>query len=77
MRRTVLADALGSLLTALGACSKKDKDIDPPATLADFPASLRVQRVWDANVGGKGDKLRLGLGVAIDDGRAFAAGHNG
>ena len=77
MRRIVLAVALASLLTALGACSKKDKDIDPPATLADFPATLRVQRAWDANVGGKGDKLRLGLGVAIDDGRAFAAGHKG
>ena len=77
MRRTVLAVAIASLLTALCACGKKDKDIDPPATLADFPATLRVQRVWDANVGGKGEKLRLGLGVAIDDGRVFAAGHQG
>jgi outer membrane protein assembly factor BamB len=78
MRRTVLAVAVASLLTALGACSsKKDKEIDPPATLSDFPATLRVQRVWDASVGGKGEKLRLGLGVAIDDGRAYAAGHKG
>ena len=77
MRRTVLAVALASLLTALSACGKKDKDIDPPATLADFPATLRVQRMWDNSVGGKGEKLRLGLGVATDDGRVFAAGHNG
>jgi outer membrane protein assembly factor BamB len=77
MRRTVLAVAVASLLTALGACSKKDKEIDPPAELADFPATLRVQRVWDASVGGKGEKLRLGLGVTIDDGRAYAAGHKG
>lgn len=77
MRRTVLAVAVASLLAALGACSKKDKDVDPPAQLADFPATLRVQRAWDASVGGKGEKLRLGLGVATDGGRVFAAGHKG
>ena len=79
MRQSLLAAALSvALLAALGACSsKKDKDIDPPAKLADFPATLRVQRAWDAGVGGKGEKLRLGLGVASDDGRVFAAGHDG
>jgi outer membrane protein assembly factor BamB len=77
MRRTVLAVTLASLLGALGACSKKDKDIDPPAQLADFPATLRVQRVWDASVGGKGETLRLGLGVTVYEGRVFAAGHGG
>jgi outer membrane protein assembly factor BamB len=77
MRRILLPVAVASLLAALSACGKKDKDIDPPATLADFPATLRVQRVWDASVGGKGEKLRLGLGVAIADGRVYAAGHNG
>ena len=66
-------------LAALAAChSKKDKAIDPPAELTDFPASLRVQRVWDAGVGSKkGEVLRLGLGVALDNGRAFAAGRSG
>ena len=77
MRRIVLAVAVGSLLAALGACSSKDKVVDPPAELADFPATLRVQRAWDSNVGGKGEKLRLGLGVTTDDGRVFAAGHKG
>src|SRR5260370_373392 len=77
MRRTVLAIAVASLLAAVGACSKKDKEIDPPAQLANFPATLRVQRAWDAGVGGKGEKLRLGLGVAADDGRVFAAGRDG
>lgn len=77
MRRTVLAVAIVSLLAAVGACSKKDKDIDPPAQLADFPATLKVQRAWDANVGGKGEKLRLGLGVTVDGGRVFAAGRGG
>ena len=77
MRRIVLAVAVGSLLAALGACSSKDKVVDPPAELADFPATLRVQRAWDSSVGGKGEKLRLGLGVTTDDGRVFAAGHKG
>lgn len=65
-------------LATLAAChSKNDKAIDPPAELTDFPASLRVQRMWDAGLGGKGEALRLGLGVAVDNGRAFAAGHGG
>jgi outer membrane protein assembly factor BamB len=77
MRRIVLAAAVAAMLAALGACSKKDKEVDPPAELTDFPAKLRVQRAWDASVGGKGDKLRLGLGVAANEGRVFAAGHDG
>jgi outer membrane protein assembly factor BamB len=65
-------------LVALAACSsKKDKVIDPPAELSEFPASLRVQRAWDASLGGGGEVLRLGLGVATDEGRAFAAGRGG
>jgi outer membrane protein assembly factor BamB len=77
MRRIVLAVAVASLLAGLSACGKKDKDVDPPAELADFPATLRVQRAWDASVGGKGETLRLGLGVTVNDGRVFAAGHKG
>jgi outer membrane protein assembly factor BamB len=69
--------AAGSL-ASLGACSsKKDKVIDPPAELTDFPASLRVQRSWAASVGGDGEALRLGLGVVAAEGRAFAAGRGG
>jgi outer membrane protein assembly factor BamB len=76
MRRTALAVAL-AVLTALAACSKKEKEVDPPAELANFPATLRVQRAWDAGVGGDGEKLRLGLGVASEDGRLYAAGREG
>src|SRR5262245_15194401 len=74
MRRTLLI----VLVALLSAChSKKDKAIDPPAELTDFPASLRVQRTWDAGLGGKGEELRLGLGVSVDDGRVFGAGRDG
>jgi outer membrane protein assembly factor BamB len=66
-------------LATLPACSsKKDKAIDPPAELTDFPASLRVQRVWDTGLNGKdAEVLRLGLDVTVLDGRAFAAGRGG
>jgi outer membrane protein assembly factor BamB len=66
-------------LVPLAAChSKKDKAIDPPAELTDFPASLRVQRVWDTGLGGKkAEVLRLGLDVAAADGHAYAAGRSG
>jgi len=77
MRRLPLLAAL-ALLGTLAACSsKKDKEIDPPAKLADFPQTLRVQRAWDAGVGGKGEELRLGLGLTVDEGHVYAAGRNG
>ncbi len=64
-------------LLVLAACSK-DKDIDKPTPLATFNATLRVERVWSDKVADKGAKpLRLGLGLAIDDNRLYAAGHKG
>jgi len=77
MRRKQLAIVLAVLVATLAACSKKDKAIDVPAELADFPAALRVQRAWNAGVGGDGEELRLGLGVANEGGRVFAAGRSG
>jgi len=74
MRRLLLLVAIATL----AACSsKKDKEIDPPAKLADFPETLRVQRAWDAGVGGKGEELRLGLGLTVDNGHVYAAGRGG
>lgn len=73
MRRVLFVIALA----ALAACSKKDKAIDVPAELSDFPASMRVQRTWDAGVGGDGEVLRLGLGIAAKNGRIYAAGRSG
>jgi outer membrane protein assembly factor BamB len=61
----------------LAACSK-DKDIDQPAKLTDFNATLKAERVWTASVADKGAKaLRLGLGLAVDGNRVYAAGRKG
>ncbi|HYB66355.1 MAG TPA: PQQ-binding-like beta-propeller repeat protein, partial [Steroidobacteraceae bacterium] len=66
-----------TLLIAIAACSK-DKTIDQPAKLTPINATLHVQRVWSASVDTKKSvPLRLGLGLAVDDGRVYAAGHKG
>lgn len=73
MRSRVLVLAL----LALAACSK-DKEIDPPAQLTKFSSTLNVERAWDASVGSKkGEVFRLGLGLAVQGDRVYAAGRSG
>jgi outer membrane protein assembly factor BamB len=75
--RLLLPLGLAALLIAAG-CSK-DKDVEPPAVLVNFPAKLPVKKLWSEGVGG-GKKqlvLRLGLGPAVDNGVVFAASHKG
>src|ERR1700676_2030889 len=75
--RSLLPLGLAALLIAAG-CSK-DKDVEPPATLVNFPAKLPMKKLWSEGVGG-GKKqlvLRLGLGPAVDNGVVFAASHKG
>jgi outer membrane protein assembly factor BamB len=75
--RLLLPVGLAALLIAAG-CSK-DKDVEPPATLVKFPATLPVKKLWGEGVGGghKQALLRLGLGPAADNGVVFAASHKG
>ena len=86
MRRARLLAALAVLLAA---CSKT-KNVHTPKKLVPFAASLRVQRVWTASVGGTGKplffglgfaaggkSLLLGLGLATGGGRVYAAGYGG
>jgi outer membrane protein assembly factor BamB len=66
-----------SLLLVVAACSK-DKDIDKPAVLTPFNATLKVDHVWSAKVPDKGAKvLRLGLGLAVEGDHVYAAGFKG
>src|ERR1700722_8257942 len=75
--RLLLPLGLAALLIAAG-CSK-DKDVEPPAVLVDFPAKLPVKKLWSEGVGGgkKQMVLSLGLGPAVDNGVVFAASHKG
>ena len=68
---------MAGLLLLVAACSK-DKDIDTPAVLTPINATLKVDRVWSASVPDKGAKvLRLGLGLAAEGNRVYAAGYKG
>jgi outer membrane protein assembly factor BamB len=76
--RLLLSLSLSAAMLIAAGCSK-DKDVEPPAKLVDFPQTLPVKKLWSEGVGGnkKQIKLRLGLGPAIDNGLVFAASHKG
>ena len=66
--------------TALTACKTKDdkKKVDEPAELIDIKnPTVRIEKVWSASVGGGGKNLRLGLGLATEGNRLYAAGRDG
>ena len=66
-----------ALALLVAACSK-DKSVDQPAKLTVFKPTLRVQHEWSATVDNKKAlPLRLGLGLAVDNNRVYAAGHKG
>lgn len=82
--RSVCIVLLSALLgaTSLSGCAthkKKDtkKANDKPMVLLPITNHFDVQRVWSVKVSGENPKLRLGLGVAASDERAFVAGHKG
>jgi outer membrane protein assembly factor BamB len=74
MRRWIL---LLCAFLFLAACSK-DKDVDKPAALVPFSATVKVDKVWSAKVGDKKSVvLRLGLGIGVEGARVYAAGRKG
>ena len=65
-------------ILALAACDSKEKKAEKPAELSDIKSpTVRIQKLWGASVGGGGQKLRLGLGLATSGDRLFAAGRDG
>jgi outer membrane protein assembly factor BamB len=76
MRRVI---ALAAALLALAGCMNKEKEKDPerPAKLVNVHPTLRVQHIWSDNIGGDKTPLRLGLGLAVEGDRVFAAGRKG
>ncbi len=73
----------GTLLLGLGSggCTLfggGDEDpIEPPAELVQFEATLKVQKIWSARVGGNSERLRLGLAPATDGTRIYAGSYDG
>jgi outer membrane protein assembly factor BamB len=57
--------------------SSKAKKKEAPAALAPVVNRIQLQRVWTAKLSGEYPKLRLGLGIAADGERVFAANHKG
>jgi len=74
---TVLVAALAVTLALAGCNSNSKKGVEPPAELVDLKPTLPVQRLWTSSVGGGGEKLRLSLGLAFDQGSLFVAARGG
>jgi outer membrane protein assembly factor BamB len=68
---------LAALLVALSACGRSKDTGEPPAELTSFQATLDVQKIWSDKVGGKSERLRLGLRPATDGARIYAGSYDG
>ncbi len=66
-----------TLAVVLGACAGRKDVSEPPAELTDFDATVDVEKVWSDKVGGKSERLRLGLRPATDGARIFAGAYDG
>ncbi|MFQ5609051.1 MAG: outer membrane protein assembly factor BamB [Woeseiaceae bacterium] len=73
-RITVLLGAF-----ALASCGLfgGDEEELKPAELIDFTATVKVKRVWKADLGSDAEFLRVALQPASDGNRIFAASHDG
>lgn len=71
-----LALALLPLAFAAVGCVHNDR-AEPPAKLTDIDQTLDIRKVWSNKVGGKTERLRLGLRPATDGARIFAGSHDG
>lgn len=69
---------LVALLAGLEGCGGRSKDAsEPPAELTSFEQTLDVRKVWSGKVGGKSERLRLGLRPATDGARLYAGAYDG
>jgi outer membrane protein assembly factor BamB len=60
----------------LAAACSKEKDVDPPAELVKFNATLAVEREWSLRAGAD-EVLRLGLAPLVEGESVFVAGAEG
>lgn len=68
--------AVFAAMLAISGCDK-DKDVDPPKQLTRILEKRDVKQLWDADLGGKSERLRLALRPAAVDGVVYAAAHDG
>jgi outer membrane protein assembly factor BamB len=69
--------ALVALVVALVGCGGGKDTSEPPAELTDFQPTIQIDKVWSSKVGGKSERLRLGLRPATDGARIFAGAYDG
>jgi outer membrane protein assembly factor BamB len=74
LSRIVLCTAV---LVVLSACAGRKEKAEPPAELQSFDATLDVDKLWSGKVGGKSERLRLGLRPATDGARIYAGSYDG
>jgi outer membrane protein assembly factor BamB len=73
--KSLLGPGLCCLILLMG-CSHKNKP-DKPVILVPVVSKIQIKRVWQTKLPGDRPILRLGLGVAVDGQRVFAAGFKG
>ena len=69
--------AVVALAVALVACGGGKDKSEPPAELTEFQPTISIDKVWSHKVGGKSERLRLGLRPATDGARIFAGAYDG
>jgi outer membrane protein assembly factor BamB len=69
--------AFAVLSAALAGCGRSKDTSEPPAELTEFDATVQIDKVWSSKVGGKSERLRLGLRPATDGARIFAGAYDG
>src|SRR5690606_11966333 len=79
MRRLLPGVMLALAVVAMSGCAwLRGKDnAEPPAELVGFEASVRLQSLWERDMGAGIDEQFLRLGPAVDGGRVFAADRKG
>ncbi len=69
--------ALAVVAAALFGCGRSKDTSEPPAKLTEFQPTIEIDKVWSRKVGGKSERLRLGLRPATDGARIFAGAYDG
>jgi outer membrane protein assembly factor BamB len=77
MRTPARIAAFAALAIVLAGCAGGKNKSEPPAKLVEFQPTIQIDKVWSSKVGGKSDRLRLGLRPATDGARIFAGAYDG